>query len=62
MASRLGKVIENIISRHQTAFIKGRNISEGILIENEISHSIINKECGDVILKIYFAKVFDTVS
>lgn len=62
MANRLGRVMGSIVSGHQTAFIKGRNISEGIFLASEISHSIINKKCRGVILKIDFAKAFDTVS
>lgn len=38
LTNRLSKVIGKIISPNQTGFIKGRQISEGILITNEVIH------------------------
>lgn len=37
MASRLGKVMRKIISGNQSAFVKGRNISDNILIANKVA-------------------------
>lgn len=60
MASRLGKVMHDLVS-DQIASIKGRSISNGILIANEVADSIQRKECRGLILKIDFAKAFNTV-
>lgn len=38
LTNRLSKIMEKIISPNQTGFIKGRQISEGILITNEVIH------------------------
>lgn len=62
MATRLGRVMNSLVSEHQSAFIKGKGIADGILIANEVVDSILKSSCRGVILKIDFAKAFDTVS
>ncbi len=41
---RLSKVIEYLISQNQTAFIKNRNIMEGVLIMHEILNTMHRKK------------------
>lgn len=53
--------MDKLISPNQTGFLKGRQISEGILISNEIIHSIKNKQSEGIILKLDFEKAFDSV-
>lgn len=53
--------MNRIISPNQTGFLKGRQISEGILITNEIIHSIKKKQVEGIILKLDFEKAFDSV-
>lgn len=36
LAGRLSKVVDSMISGNQTAFLKGRNILDGVVIANEI--------------------------
>lgn len=61
LATRLGEAMQVLVSDNQTTFIKGRSISDGIIIANEVADSIQRKECRGLILKIDFAKAFDTV-
>nr|XP_017228424.1 PREDICTED: uncharacterized protein LOC108203774 [Daucus carota subsp. sativus] len=61
LASRLSKVIGNIVSEEQTGFIKGRLITDGILMIGEIINSIKSKQSEGLIFKIDFEKAFDSV-
>jgi hypothetical protein len=36
LARRMGKVMDHIISKNQSAFIKGRNLTDGVLVINEV--------------------------
>lgn len=62
MAIRLSTLIETIISDHQMAATRGRQIQDSILIANElIDNKKIAKEPG-LILKLGFFKAFDCTS
>lgn len=61
LTNRLSNVMGKLISPNQTGFMKGRQISEDILITNEIIHSIKNKQSEGIILKLDFEKAFDSV-
>jgi exonuclease III len=62
LAVRLGKVMDSIISKSQSAFIKGRFLADGVVVLNEIVDYAkrSNKEC--LILKVDFEKAYDSVS
>ncbi|XP_039054282.1 uncharacterized protein LOC120196577 [Hibiscus syriacus] len=63
LARRLRGVIGKVISETQCAFIAGRQIFDGILVANEVIHSL-NIESGGrggLILKLDFAKAYDCV-
>ncbi|KAE8704998.1 hypothetical protein F3Y22_tig00110430pilonHSYRG00099 [Hibiscus syriacus] len=63
LARRLRRVIGTVISETQCAFIVGRQIFVGILVANEVIHSL-NKERGGrggLILKLDFVKAYDCV-
>lgn len=45
----------------KTGFIKGRQIVDGILIASEVAHSIRSRKIKGVMLKLDFAKAFDSV-
>jgi hypothetical protein len=60
--NRLIKIVDRLISKNQTTFIKGRFILESVVAAHEIIHDINkNKESG-VILKLDYEKVYDRVS
>lgn len=60
--NRLIKVADRLISKNQTAFIKGRFILESVVAAHEIIHDIHkNKESG-VILKLDYEKAYDRLA
>ncbi|GAU33092.1 hypothetical protein TSUD_259430 [Trifolium subterraneum] len=61
LANRLAKVIDLVISSNQSAFIKGRNLVDGVLVVNEVVESAkkSNSEC--LIFKVDFEKAYDSV-
>lgn len=49
LAARLQKVIHCVISDTQSAFIKGRQILDGLLIANQMVDEAKTKERGSII-------------
>lgn len=62
LANKFKKFLPNLVAEEQSAFVQGRNISESILITNEIAHSIQNSHTKGLILKLDFEKAFDMVN
>ncbi|XP_026443850.1 uncharacterized protein LOC113344004 [Papaver somniferum] len=63
LATRLGKVLNKLISEEQVAFMKGRNIHENIALASElISEISTERKYGNVGLKLDIAQAFDTLS
>lgn len=46
LANRLQKILPNIISEEQSAFVSGRNITDNILVAFEILHYMKRKHSG----------------
>ncbi|KAJ9549250.1 hypothetical protein OSB04_021793 [Centaurea solstitialis] len=61
LANRLKKVIGKVISEPQSAFIKGRNILDGVLIANEVVDFVRFKKRKGLIFKVDFEKAYDSV-
>ncbi|MCI04498.1 LINE-1 reverse transcriptase like, partial [Trifolium medium] len=61
LAVRLAKVMHPLISSNQSAFIKGRNLVDGVLVVNEVVDLAkrSGKEC--LIFKVDFEKAYDSV-
>jgi hypothetical protein len=61
LAARLGKVLDPLISKSQTAFLKGWQLVEGVVVVNEVIDYAkkSGKEC--MILKVDFEKAYDSV-
>jgi hypothetical protein len=61
LAARLAKVMGSIISASQSAFLKGRQLVDGVLVLNEVVDSArkTGKEC--LIFKVDFEKAYDSV-
>ena len=59
--NRLYTVADKVISPSQTAFLRGRNILEGVVILHETIHELHRKKLSGVILKIDFEKAYDKV-
>lgn len=62
LADRLRVFLPDLISPNQTAFVKGRQISENFIATREILHHIAEGTKPAVFVKIDFAKAFDSVN
>ncbi|XP_026450666.1 uncharacterized protein LOC113350758 [Papaver somniferum] len=61
--TRLGTVLNRLISEEQVAFMKGRNIHENIALASELINEISTpRNFGNVGLKLDIAQAFDTIS
>jgi hypothetical protein len=58
---RLTPIAGNIVSDSQTAFIKGRNILEGVVTLHEVLHELKRTKEEGVLFKIDFEKAYDKV-
>jgi hypothetical protein len=54
-------IADNIISAGQTAFIKGRNILEGVATLHEVLNELKRSKRQGVLFKIDFEKAYDKV-
>ena len=61
LANRLRKVVGKFISTTQSAFIKGRQILDGILIANEIVDDAKKSKKELLLFKVDFEKAYDSV-
>ena len=65
LAKRLKRILPNIISLTQSAFVPGRSILDNVIVAFEVLHSMKRKvkcKTGEVALKIDISKAFDTVT
>ena len=65
MVSRLKPFIDTLITPYQNAFIKGRNITDNILLAHEIFNMLGKKKhhkIGYGALKIDMSKAYDRVN
>jgi hypothetical protein len=53
--------MDKLISSCQTAFIKGRNIMDGVMSLHEILHEAKRKKQQGIVLKLDFEKAYDKV-
>ncbi|XP_026428839.1 uncharacterized protein LOC113324765 [Papaver somniferum] len=62
-ATRLGSVLDKLVSEEQVAFMKGRNIHENISVACEMVNDLKTKrKDGNVGLKLDISQSFDTIS
>ncbi|GLU09351.1 hypothetical protein SLE2022_262170 [Rubroshorea leprosula] len=61
LANRLQKVVGNVISENQTAFIGGRQIIDGVVITNEMLNDLKRRRRKGLIFKVDFEKAYDAV-
>ncbi|KAL9688115.1 hypothetical protein QQ045_032529 [Rhodiola kirilowii] len=64
LANRLQGLLNQVISHSQSAFIRGRLITDNVLIAHEISHFIKNRKCGQdevLSLKLDMSKTYDRI-
>jgi hypothetical protein len=58
---RLNTVADHVVRPSQTAFMRGRNILDGVVSLHEIVHELHSKKLNGVILKLDFEKAYDKV-
>jgi hypothetical protein len=61
LANRLRMVVGSVISDSQSAFIKGRQILDGILVANEIVDEATRNKKELLLFKVDFEKAFDSI-
>jgi hypothetical protein len=61
LASRLAKVLEDLIPKTQSAFLKGRNLVEGVMVVNEVTDFAKKTRKKCLIFKVDFEKAYDSV-
>ncbi|GJV19995.1 RNA-directed DNA polymerase, eukaryota, reverse transcriptase zinc-binding domain protein [Tanacetum coccineum] len=61
LANRLAKVVGDLISSEQSAFVKGRQIMDGPMILNEILNWYKKEKRKTLVFKVDFEKAYDTV-
>jgi hypothetical protein len=62
LANRLGKVMNSIISKNQSAFIKGRHLVDGVVVANEVVDLAKRSKRECPVFKVDFEKAYDSVS
>ena len=62
LANRLKKVMGNIISQSQNAFVEGRQILDAVLIANEAINSTLRRKEHRLICKLDIEKTYDHIS
>ena len=62
LANRVKFRMDCLIEESQSAFIKGRNISDGIFMINEIIHTLQSSKSDGLIIKLDFAKAYDSIN
>lgn len=62
LANRISPLLHKLVAEEQSAFVKGRQIADSILITNEVAHSISHGQVKGLILKLDFEKAFDSVN
>nr|GEV12617.1 cysteine-rich receptor-like protein kinase [Tanacetum cinerariifolium] len=61
LAERIKSVMESVVSQAQFAFMKNRQITDCILIANEVIHSLKKSKNDGLILKVDFEKAYDII-
>lgn len=59
--NRINSVVDRIVRPSQTAFMRGRNILDGLVVLHETIHELHRKKYSGIILKIDFEKTYDKV-
>jgi hypothetical protein len=62
LATRLGLVMDKLISKNQSAFIKGRLLVDGVLVINEVVDLAKRSNVKCMIFKVDFEKAYDSVN
>ena len=61
LANRLRSIIGSVISDSQSAFVKGRQTLDGILVANEVVDDARKRKKELLLFKVDFEKVYDSI-
>jgi len=59
IVNRLKPILPDLIAPEQTGFFKGRQITDGIIVAQEVIHSLKSSHSPGMLIKLDLAKVFD---
>lgn len=62
IANRLGPIRKDLIGDHQTGFVAGRNIFDGVVAAQEAIHQSKKTNTKGYLLKLDFEKAYDMVN
>jgi hypothetical protein len=62
LTNRLAKIIDRLISYHQSAFIRGRFILESVVTAHEVIHEVHKNKDKGLVLKLDYEKAYDKVN
>ena len=62
MENRLKPLMSGLISLEQSSFVEGRQILDGIILTQEMIHSMKQTKTVGMLLKVDLAKAYDKVS
>eukprot|EP00253_Pinus_taeda_P019798 PITA_19798 len=62
MAKRLKPLLENLISPEQTGFVAGRQILDGLVVTQEVIHSMKAKKQKGMMIKLDLSKAYDRIN
>jgi hypothetical protein len=61
MTNRIAPIGHRIISKNQTAFIKGRFILESVVAAHEVIHEVHSRNHSGLVLKLDYEKAYDRI-
>lgn len=61
LSNRMRSAIESVISVNQSAFVKGRQILDGILVANEVVDDARKCKRELLLFKVDFEKAYDSI-
>jgi len=62
MVNRLKPILPYLIAQEQIGFVKGRQITDGIIVAQEVIHSLKNSRNKGMLIKLDLAKANDHLS
>lgn len=62
IAKRLKPIIPSIISLEQTSFVEGRQILDGLIVSQEVVHSLESKKMDGAMIKLDLSKAYNRLS
>lgn len=62
MVNKLKFILPDLIAQKKIGFVKGRQIIDGIVMAQEIIHSLKNSRSKDMLIKLDLAKAYNRLS